>query len=188
MTCVEITYFEETGVTNTDAVLAIAKKRADELGIDAIVVASTTGATAVKAATVFKGKTLVVISHCTGFKGSNIQELTHENRELLREAGVPVHMATHALGGIGRAIRREYKTMQVDEIVGNTLRLLGQGFKVACEISAMAADAGLVQTDGDVIAIGGSSRGVDTAIVVQPANVHDFFALRVKEILCKPRL
>ena len=188
MTSVETTYFEETGGANTDAVLAIAKKRADELDVDAVVVASTTGTTAVKAARLFKGQTLVVVSHCAGFKGPNTQELTDENRKLLRELGVSVHTATHALGGIGRAIRREYKTMQVDEIVGNTLRLLGHGLKVACEISAMAADAGLVRTDREVVAIAGSSRGADTAIVVQPANVHDFFALRIKEILCKPRL
>ena len=188
MASVETTYFEETGAANTDAVLAIAKKRADELGVDAVVVATTTGCTAVKAARLFKGQTLVVVSHCAGFKGPNTQELTDENRKLLRELGVPVHTATHALGGIGRAIRREYETMQVDEIVGNTLRLLGQGLKVACEIAAMAADAGLVRTDQEVIAIGGSSEGADTAIVVQPANVHNFFDTRVKEILCKPRL
>ncbi len=188
MTSVATTYFEEAGAANTDAVLAIAKKRADELGVDAVVVATTTGSTAVKAARLFKSPPLVVVTHCAGFKGPNTQQLTDENRELLREQGVPVHTATHALGGIGRAIRREYKTMQVDEIVGNTLRLFGQGMKVACEIAAMAADAGLVRTDAEVIAISGSSRGADTAIVVQPANVHDFFALRIKEILCKPRL
>lgn len=188
MITVGTTYFDEAGAANTDAVLAIARKRAEELGIDVIVVASTTGSTAIKAADAFKGMHLVVVSHCAGFKGPDTEELTDENRQLLHKQGVPVHTATHALAGIGRAIRREYKTMQVDEIVGNALRLLGQGLKVACEISAMAADAGLVRTDREVIAIAGSSRGADTAIVVQPANVHDFFALRVKEILCKPRL
>ena len=52
----------------------------------------------------------------------------------------------------------------------------------------MAADAGLVRTDEDIIAIAGSGRGADTAVVMRPANAHDFFDLKVREILCKPRL
>ncbi|MBI2979936.1 MAG: hypothetical protein HYY41_03810 [Chloroflexi bacterium] len=58
--------------------------------------------------------------------------------------------------------------------------------QVACEISLMAADAGLVRTDEDVISIGGSHRGADTAVVLKPVNSTNFFDLRVGEILCKP--
>jgi len=36
--------------------------------------------------------------------------------------------------------------------------------------------------------MGGTGRGVDTAVVLQPAHAQDFFALRIKEIICKPRL
>ncbi len=50
----------------------------------------------------------------------------------------------------------------------------------------MAADAGLVRTDEDIIAIAGTRSGADTAIVVRPVNSQDFFDLKVKEILCKP--
>jgi hypothetical protein len=60
--------------------------------------------------------------------------------------------------------------------------------KVACEIAAMAADAGLVRTDEEIIAIGGTGRGADTAVVIQPEYTHRFFNLKVKEIICKPRL
>ncbi len=63
-----------------------------------------------------------------------------------------------------------------------------KGMKVAIEISFMAADAGLISTDEEVIAIGGTVSGADTAIVVKPAHAHDAFSLRVKEIICKPRL
>jgi hypothetical protein len=69
-----------------------------------------------------------------------------------------------------------------------TLRMFGQGMKVACEIATMAADAGLVRTDEEIIAIGGTGRGADTAIVLQPSYTHRFFNLRIKEIICKPRL
>jgi len=74
------------------------------------------------------------------------------------------------------------------DVVAMTLRMFGQGMKVACEIAAMAADAGLVRTDEEVISIGGTGRGADTALVLQPDYVHHFFNLRVKEIICKPRL
>jgi hypothetical protein len=72
------------------------------------------------------------------------------------------------------------------DIVASTLRIFGEGMKVTCEISLMAADAGLVRTDEAVISIAGTGRGADTAIVLCPVNTGDFFRLKVKEILCKP--
>ena len=67
-----------------------------------------------------------------------------------------------------------------------TLRIFGEGAKVCCEIAIMAADAGLVRTDEDVICVGGSHREADTAMVLRPVNTHRFFDMKVKEILCKP--
>ncbi len=88
------------------------------------------------------------------------------------------------MGGVGRAVRRKFNTMQVDEMIAHTLRVFGEGMKVAVEIVLMAADSGLIRTDEDVISIG----KYDTAIVVRPANAQDLFNLRVKEIICKPLL
>jgi hypothetical protein len=51
----------------------------------------------------------------------------------------------------------------------------------------MAADAGLIGTNEEVISIGGTANGADTALVIKPAHTQDFFELKVKEILCKPR-
>ena len=85
-------------------------------------------------------------------------------------------------------MRSRYNTFVLGEIIADTLRIFGQGVKVVCEITAMAADSGLVRTDEDIIAIAGSGRGADTAVVLRPANTHDFFDLKVREILCKPRL
>ena len=78
------------------------------------------------------------------------------------------------------------ETASIGDIIANTLRIFGQGMKVVCEITLMAADSGLARTDEDVIAIAGSSRGADTAVVLAPVNSQDFFDLKVKEILCKP--
>jgi hypothetical protein len=59
---------------------------------------------------------------------------------------------------------------------------------VAVEISLMAADAGLIPIGELCIAIGGTSRGADTALLMRPANAQAFFDLEVLEWLAKPRL
>ncbi|MEM2970188.1 MAG: hypothetical protein QXR63_04550 [Candidatus Bathyarchaeia archaeon] len=59
--------------------------------------------------------------------------------------------------------------------------------KVAVEIVLMAADAGLIPVDKEVIAIAGTGTGADTAIVVQPAYSRKFLDLKIKEIIAKPR-
>jgi len=188
MTEVMATYFDETGAGNTEATLEIARKRAGELGIKTIVVATTSGSTGVKATEVFKGCKVVAVTHFTGFAEPNGQQLTEKNRKRIEENGGIVHTASHAFTGIGGAMRAKWDTYQVDDLVANTLRIFGQGTKVACEVTLMAADAGLVRTDEEVISIGGSSGGADTALVLQPANLRNFFDLKVKEVLCKPRL
>jgi len=85
-------------------------------------------------------------------------------------------------------MRDSFGTAMLGVDMGNTLRILGQGMKVVCEVAMAAADAGLLRTDEEVISIGGTGKGADTAVVLRPVNVHNFFDLRIKEILCKPRL
>jgi hypothetical protein len=179
-------YFEKTGKDNTDATLKLAKQRADELGIKSIVVASNTGDTAIKAVKIFKGFKVIMISHVTGFVGPDKQELTDENKKLVESKGGIVLTTTHAFAGLSRAMRNKHDMFLLGDIVSDTLRVFGQGTKVACEISVMAADSGLIRTDEDVICIGGSGRGADTACVIKPVNAHNFFDLKVKEIICKP--
>jgi hypothetical protein len=182
----KIVYFNEPGPQNTDETLRLAKERADELGIKTIVVASSTGETGVKASEIFKGYNLIVVSHVAWFKGPNVEEFSSENREKILRNGGKIVTATHAFGGIGRAIRRKFNTMQIDEVIANVLRLFGQGMKVACEIACMAVDSGYVKPGEEIISIAGTSRGADTAIVIKAANTHDFFETKILEIICKP--
>jgi hypothetical protein len=180
------TYFENPGRENTEEVLRIARQRAEELGIKTIVVASTIGDTAVKATEVFSGFKIITVSHFTGIRGPNTQEFAEENRKIVESKGGVVFTTTHAFGGLSLAMRKKFNTYVIGDIVANTLRIFGEGMKVAGEIVLMAADGGLVRTDEDVIAIGGTGRGADTAVVLRPVNSGDFFDLKVKEILCKP--
>jgi len=187
-------YFENPGVENTDEVLRIAKQRAEELGIKTIVVASTTGYTAVRAVEVFDGMRVIAVTHSEGFKEPNTQEFTEESRKIFEGKGGIVLTTTHAFGGLDRAmgqasIEQAPRTYVIGDIVAQTLRIFGQGMKVVCEIAAMAADNGLMRTDEDIIAIagtGGEGRGADLAVVLKPAYSHTFFDMRIKEILCKP--
>jgi hypothetical protein len=181
-------YFDSPGAENTVQTLRLAKARAEELGINKIVVASTTGDTGVKAAEEFKSYKVVVVTHAAGFVALGAQELTLENRSKIEKLGAEIFTGAHAFGGISHAIRRTFATHVLGDFMANTLRVFGQGMKVAIEITLMAADAGLVSPDEEVIAIAGTGRGADTAIVVKPAHAHDAFSLRVKEIICKPRL
>ena len=184
---VQSVYFLEPGSVNTEETLKVAKRRGEELGIKSVVVASTSGETGLKALKVFANYRVVVVTHAVGFPTPDVQELTQTNRSAILEKGGMVLTATHAFGGVGRAVRRRFNTYQVDEIMAHTLKVFGQGTKVACEIVLMAADAGLIRTDEEIISIGGTGNGADTALVVKPAHTHDFFQLKVREVLCKPR-
>jgi hypothetical protein len=185
---VNTVYFEEPGKINTERTLHIALERARDLGIEQIVIASTGGNTALTAMEVFKDYNPVIVTHSTGFNNPNEQEMPDETKKHLEDMGAVVLTCLHSFGGLGRAVRRKFKTYELDDIVANTLRILGEGMKVGCEITLMAADAGLINTEKDTISISGTGRGADTALVLKPANTQSFFELKIKEILCKPRL
>ena len=182
-------YFDKPGPENTDEALRLAKVRADELGLKTAVVASVRGYTAVKAVDVFQGMKVVVVTSHTGWKHQpNVQHFLPEHREVVESKGGILLTAPHVFGGLSYALRDSFGVATLGVDMGNSLRILGEGMKVTCEIVMAAADAGLVRTDEEVVSIGGTHRGADTAVVLKPANVHNFFNLRVKEILCKPHL
>ena len=178
--------FEATGKANTARTLELARERAAALGIRTVLVATTSGATALAAMEVLDGVDVVAVTHSAGFHAAY---KTQHDPALIAEieaAGGTVLTTTHAFGGVGRAVRKKLGTYQVDEIMAYTLRCFGQGMKVAAEITLMASDAGLVPGDAPVIAIGGSGQGADTAVVIQPTHAQTFFDLRFLEIICMP--
>jgi hypothetical protein len=201
----KVVYFEKPGENNTEETLALAAQRARERGIRTIVVASTSGSTAAKAVKVFEGLNVVMVTHCFGAREPNTLEVTEGNRKTVESKGGRILTTTHGFGGISQALQSARmpapaggaqpsggmppaRQDTIGEITASTLGIFGRGMKVACEITVMASDAGLVRTDEEVISIAGTHAGADTAIVVQPSNAHRFFELKVKEIICKPRL
>lgn len=182
-------YFQKSGGKNTVAVLEAAARRARELSIKKVLVATCSGKTAFEAIRIMdRDVKIIAVTHVTGFVEPDSQELDGNDRMELESKGVTVLTCQHAFGGVGRAVRNKLGSYQVDEIMAHTLRIFGQGTKVAIELALMAADAGLVRTDEDVIAIGGTGSGADSAVVLKPANSASFFDLKVRELICKPAI
>jgi len=183
----ETVYFAEAGPQNTDILLDIVKKYIEKEEIRDIIIASTTGETGAKASKIFKGYNLTIVTHCFGFKEPGKTELKEEYRKEILANGANIFTGVHALSSVERAIRKDFGTLQPLELIANVLRLMGEGTKVCVEITLMAADAGLISCDKDVIAIAGTGRGADTALRIQPANTARFFNLKIREVIAKPR-
>jgi hypothetical protein len=180
-------YFHKPGGKNTKGVLEAVSKRAKELSIGKVLIATVSGRTAFEALKILdKDIKIIAVTHVTGYAKPDFQELDEKDRRELESKGVRVLTCQHAFGGVGRGVRNKLDTYQVDEIMAHTLRVFGQGVKVAIEVTLMAADAGLVRTDEDVISVGGTAQGVDSALVLKPANSARFFDLKVREVICKP--
>lgn len=183
----KVVYFTNSGKQNTEAVLKLAKKYAEKEKIKDVVVASTSGETGAEAAKVFKGYNTVIVAHAYGFQELGKSQLQENYRKEIVANGAKIFTGTHVLSSVERAIRKDYGTIQLLEIISNVLRRMGEGTKVCVEIALMAADAGLIPVDKDVIAIAGTSSGADTALCIKPANAARFFDLKIREVVAKPR-
>ncbi|MBW2121241.1 MAG: hypothetical protein JRH07_05270 [Deltaproteobacteria bacterium] len=180
-------YFDKAGTENTEATLQIAKEEALKRKINHIVVASTCGDTGLKMAEMLEGTgvSLVVVSHNVGFKEPGKGEFDADKARRIAGLGGRVLTATMVLRNTGTAIREKQGYSQQD-LIANVLRMLGQGMKVCVEIVAMAADAGLIPF-ADVVAVAGTSRGADTAVIIGADSSNRFFDIKIREILAKPR-
>ena len=168
-----IVYFDRPGQDNTDEVLDVVQRRFEEGDISNILVATTKGVTGLKFSRAFKNKAKVVaISH---------EKIEVDYRKEMEELGAKTvdgsHLPFHAKGM---------------DVVRDALLLMGQGFKVCLELALIATDKGIVHPYNYVIAVGGTSRGADTAIVVKTTTTAEAFSkdeskrLEVREILCMP--
>jgi hypothetical protein len=180
-------YFEKRGKQNTETTLRMARNRAEELGIKQIVLASTHGYTALKAADVFQGSSiqLIAVSISTAFEEEG-WIMSTEERQQIEETGIRVLTTIHGLAdGVAEGM---YGEVTPGSVVANTLRFFSQGMKVAVEVSIMALEAGLIPPRKEIVAVGGTDKGCDTAIVARPAYAHKIKEFRICEILCKPRI
>ena len=181
------TYFDRAGKDNTRKTLEAARDTAIGKGIKYVLVASTFGETGLAAAKMFHGTglRLIVVSHSAGFREAGKQTFGEAARREIEALGGTVYTGTMALHGLGNALR-DRGGYAPGQVVADSLRILGQGTKVAVEITAMCADAGLIPCE-DVVAVAGSGRGADTAAVIKANNSNRFFDIRLREYIAKPR-
>ena len=164
-----ITYFDAPGEENTAAVLNIARERAEGLGISHILIPSVRGATAEKSLDFFATDNLTLF-----FVGTDPARFSPEAKNRVEAAGFKL------------VFYKEVDYQYADE-VKNAFRRFGQGTKVAVELTLIAAQIELVEPGTEVVALGGSAKGLDTALVTKAATSDEFYELEIREILCKPR-
>jgi len=169
----KVEFFTDSGSQNTEKVIEAVENRIMSGGVRTIVVASTSGETGVKFAKKFKGvATIIAVSH---------EEMNSMHRQQITEYGGKSMDKTHlALSASGMDdVRRSFYTF-------------GQGFKVAVEVILIAADKGEISLYEDVIGVGGTGRGADTAIIARATTSKEIFTsdkdrkLEIREILAMP--
>jgi hypothetical protein len=156
----KVFYFNKKGPENTDKTLDIALAACEEREIKKIIVASSTGNTALK---------------------------LHAQATSLLEIIAVTYRGIHALSATERAFENKYKSGFTPlNIVADTLRMFCHGVKVCVEIAIMAAEHGFVTPDEEVVVIAGSHHGADTAVVLKPAYAAEMFKTKIKALLCMP--
>ena len=198
----KVVYYSNPGKEHTEETLRVALGAARERGIETVLVSSTTGYTAEKAAELFKGSELrlVVVTHQTGYREPGVQLFPEDLRERLIKQGIHVVTCTDVLTGtvdVGMSRQRPPKTGQLDArlpyilpptnvVIANTLRLFSQGVKVCAEIAMMAVDSNAVPSGEKVVSVAGSHAGADTAMVLTATESGRIRDMQLHEILCKP--
>ncbi len=175
-------YHEAPGPENTDVTLRLAVEAALDRGVDTIVVASRTGATALALLELIEETNIRLVVVTPPYGWMDEHEFDRSLIPRLRERGhdfyagtMPFH--TEQLHGCAAPTR-----------MGDALRMFSQGVQVSVEIGMMAVDGGLLERDRPCVLIAGTGRGADTAILATPASSARLNEMRVHELLCKPHL
>lgn len=126
-----------------------------------------------------QGVKLIAVPHQFDFHREK-NAFSPELVKALRESGHDVHFGTMLFH------TDDFYGSNSATTMANLLRCFCQGVKVCFEIVLMVTDAGLVNSGEKVIAVAGTARGSDTALVMQAASTQHLRRLRVNEIICKP--
>lgn len=179
-------YFVNEGKENTEKVAAIVADYVKKNDIKHVVVASVSGYTADVFMKAMPDVKITVVTHVVGSIKKGTDMMGGEKRAELTAKGAQIVTAGHALSGVERSISAQFGGAYPVEIMAHTLRMFGAGVKVGVECATMALDNGAIPYEEDVVAVGGSRGGADTAILIRPGYSSAIFETRIKEIICKP--
>ncbi len=181
--------FAKPGAIHTDETLEIAISAAKQRGLE-LVIATSQGRTALcaleKAKEMGFSGPIVAVTLAYGYKNPGENRISEETFQTLRNAGVRVVTAAHALSGAERGISSTFGGVYPVEIIAAALRMLGQGVKVSVETSLMALDAGAISYGKPVVCVAGTGGGADTCCIVTPSYTATLLKTKINEILCKP--
>jgi hypothetical protein len=189
-------YFDEPGDKNTDDVIEAVKKRVELTGIQHVIVASTSGETALKFARALEGKACVICVSEAPYR----RELNYEwpclkfeyRKELERLGAIIIDKVAYVFHN-SVLEGSKWTTTFPEKLVKETLYSFGQGLKVAVEVVLIAVAYGYLEPYQDVIGVGGSEKGADTAAIIRatyPATVFSKDSkrrLEIREIIAMPR-
>lgn len=190
-----VVYFPEFGEQNTSAVIDCVGRRLAGGHLSTVVVATSTGKTAVAFAEALRQRPGVRLIAVGNPPGSTYERITPENRQKLTALGATiVDYAPYGCAALqGDAHKNMYGALDLLVVVADVWRMMGgQGLKVAMEIGLMATNVGVLAPGETVIAVGGTASGADTAIVMKTALSIDIFAAEPErrpdllEFLCTP--
>jgi len=165
----DITYFESPGEQNTENVLGIVKKRCEDLGIKYVLVPSVRGISAEKAMDKFENTGITLF-----FVAIDPAKFSTETQKRIERSGFKL------------VFYKQIDYAYPDEMK-NAFRRFGQGTKVAVELALIAAQEKVMPIGTEVLSLGGTGKGLDTALTILPARSDKFDDLEVREVLCKPR-
>lgn len=191
-------YFHVCGQINTGKTLKLALQRARELGIRKLVVASETGLSALKAASMLQGSgiDLIVVTSAAGTKIENTVignlKIGISDKRIwneLEKTGAKIIRATDPLYNIGADL--EHKGIPtLATMIRLCLKMISSGTAVCVTAVLMASDSGSLAEGEEIVAVAGSWVGLDTALVVRATNSVNLLkagVMQIKEIICKPR-
>lgn len=184
----KVFYFDKKGAENTDKTIDIALTACEEREIKKIIVASSTGNTALKLqAKASSSLEIIAVTYGAGSSYTDDVDRFNKNYDTLVEKGIRTVRGIHALSATERAFENKYKSGFTPlNLVADTLRMFCHGVKVCVEIAIMAAEHGFVTPEEEVVAIAGSHHGADTAVVLKPAFAAKMFETKIKALLCMP--
>jgi len=184
--------FDKPGREPTDETCRIAVERAIEMQHAPIVSPTTVGASALRLCEIAKemGYTgqIVIVTPAYGAsqKAPGQNSLTDEKRDEIHSHGAITVTAAHILSGVERGMSTKFQGVYPAELIAHSLRMLSQGMKVTVEIGCMALDAGAIAHGVEIVCLGGTGGGLDTAVVMSPAHANNIFATNIHEVLCMP--
>ncbi len=184
----KVFYFSEKGPINTEKTLEIALACSKERNMGKIVVASSTGETALRLHEMSQESVeIIAVTYGAGSRFTKEVEKFNANHDKLLDKGIHIVRGILALSGVEKTFVNKYKSGFIPlNIVADTLRMFSQGVKVCVEIAVMAAEHGHITPDEEVVVVAGSGHGADTAVVIRPAFASNIFETKIRALLCMP--